>query len=134
MPHPLVGQRPRAAVEGQLRVGVAGCLAYGQGLFAPTAPSAFGSISATSSLPAASSAARLPRGTAVSTMLSSLARAPHQEALRTRVTVPAAASSALTAKGPALTGSLVRAPSLKASAVPVTDFGYSGLNSERQSA
>ncbi len=36
--------------------------------------------------------------------------------------------------GPALTFSFLRAPSLNESGVPMTSFGYSGENSERQSA
>lgn len=39
-----------------------------------------------------------------------------------------------TVNGPAVTLSLRRAPSLNASGVPMTSFGYSGENSDCQSA
>lgn len=48
--------------------------------------------------------------------------------------MPALRSTFFTAKGPAVTLSLRRAPSLKESAVPMTSFGYSGENSAFQSA
>jgi hypothetical protein len=51
-----------------------------------------------------------------------------------RVTSPADRSILSIAKGPAVTFSLRRAPSLKASGVPMTSFGYSGEKSDRQSA
>ncbi len=93
-----------------------------------------GSTSARSSVPAASAAARFSRGTAVSTTLSSLAGAPHHFGSRARVRVPACSSRPCTANGPAVSFSSSRAPSLKARASPITLFGYSGVNSDFQSA
>ncbi len=92
------------------------------------------SISARSTLPSARAAARLSRVTACSTISFSLAGFPHQRGLRVRTTSFFAVSTFLTLKGPAVTVSLRRAPSLKASGVPMTSFGYSGENSDFQSA
>ncbi|GAA3296974.1 hypothetical protein GCM10020295_28230 [Streptomyces cinereospinus] len=66
--------------------------------------------------------------------LGELGRLPHQRGLRTRVTSRFLRSTRCTANGPAVTLSLVRAPSLKESGVPMTSFGYSGENSDFQSA
>lgn len=93
-----------------------------------------GSTSARSSFPAARADARSSRGTAVRTISDSFAGRPHQRGLRARVTVLALRSTFWSANGPAVTFSLRRAPSLNASGVPMTSLGYSGENSERQSA
>lgn len=81
------------------------------------------SISARSSLPAASAAGRSERGTAVRTRVSSLAGLPHQRGLRVRAAVPVFLSMAPSEKGPAVTFRVPRAPSLKLSGVPVTCLG-----------
>ncbi len=99
-----------------------------------TSSAVSGSISARSSLPAASSDTRLSRGTARSTIFSSFAGLPHQRGLPVRTTWSAPASTFLTAKGPAVTLRLRRAPSLKASGVPMTSFGYRGEKRAFQSA
>ncbi len=64
----------------------------------------------------------------------SLAGSPHQRGSRTRVRVPALLSTAFTRNGPAVRGRPVRESSLKARDDPVTSFGYSGVNSDFQSA
>ncbi len=93
-----------------------------------------GSTSARSTLSPASASIRSSRGTARSTILSSLAGEPHQRGLRTRVTSSSLRSTFFSANGPAVTFSLLRALSLKLSGVPMTSFGYSGVNSDFQSA
>lgn len=99
-----------------------------------TSSAVSGSISARSSLPATSSETRSSRGTARSTISSSFAGSPHQRGLPVRTTWSPLVSTFLTAKGPALTLRARRAPSLKASGVPVTSFGYRGVNRAFQSA
>lgn len=92
------------------------------------------SISAMSTWSSASALARSARGTARSTSSESLAGRPHQRRLRASVTSPPLRSTSFSANGPAVTLSLLRAPSLKESGVPITCFGYSGEKSDLQSA
>ncbi|BFO15016.1 hypothetical protein SHKM778_14040 [Streptomyces sp. KM77-8] len=91
---------------------------------AVTRAAAEGSISARSTVPALSAEIRLSRGTSRSTIFDSFTGSPHQRALRTRVTSSSSVSTFFTVKGPAVTLSFLRAPSLKASGVPMTSFGY----------
>lgn len=81
------------------------------------------SISARSTFPAASAAGRPARGTAVRTSVSSFAARPHQRGLRVRAAVPVFLSMASRPKGLTVTLRVPRAPSLKASGVPMTCLG-----------
>lgn len=92
------------------------------------------SMSATSTVPSVSASVRLPGSTARKTRDSSLASSPHQRGFRSSTTVPSGLFTLRRRNGPAVFFRVVRAPSLKVPGDPVTSFGYSGENSERQSA
>jgi hypothetical protein len=92
------------------------------------------SISARSSLPCRSASFRSSLGTARSSIRRSFALSPHHFLSRTSVTARSPRPVRWTRKGPADSGSDVRAARLKSAARVVTDFGYSGVKSDFQSA
>src|SRR6267154_4839016 len=72
--------------------------------------------------------------TVLNTMLSRIAGSAHQLGSRTTVTVLSVALNEPNLKGPAVIGILLIQPVLNAAAVALADAGYSGENSNFQSA